>query len=362
MTTTAASPFEPVAADVNLPALERATLDRWDAERTFEATLEATRNAPRYSFYDGPPFATGLPHYGHLLAGILKDIVPRYWTMRGYHVERRFGWDCHGLPVEQEINKQLKISDRKQVLALGVDTYNEACRGIVKRYTSEWKRTVRRMGRWVDMENAYYTMDSAFMQSVWWVFRQMCDKGLIYEDYKVVPYSTGISTALSNFEANLDYRDVQDPALTIAFELVDEPGTFVLAWTTTPWTLPSNLGLAVHSDAEYVHIRVRPHPTAGPPHTSSLKRPLEKSFRKRSPEHYEIVLETKGRRAPRSGNTNPSSRTSPTKPTRRRLQSHSLRSRHHGLWCRYRSHGACLRGRRLFRLPEKRNPSRESSR
>ncbi len=254
MTTTAASPFEPVAADVNLPALERATLDRWDAERTFEATLEATRNAPRYSFYDGPPFATGLPHYGHLLAGILKDIVPRYWTMRGYHVERRFGWDCHGLPVEQEINKQLKISDRKQVLALGVDTYNEACRGIVKRYTSEWKRTVRRMGRWVDMENAYYTMDPAFMQSVWWVFRQLWDKGLIYEDHKVVPYSVGISTALSNFEANLDYRDVQDPALTIAFELVDEPGTFVLAWTTTPWTLPSNLGLAVHREHEYVKL------------------------------------------------------------------------------------------------------------
>ncbi len=254
MTTTAASPFEPVTADVNLPALERATLDRWDAERTFEATLEATRDAPRYSFYDGPPFATGLPHYGHLLAGILKDIVPRYWTMRGYHVERRFGWDCHGLPVEQEINKQLNISDRKQVLALGVDTYNEACRGIVKRYTGEWKRTVRRMGRWVDMENAYYTMDPAFMQSVWWVFRQLWDKGLIYEDHKVVPYSVGISTALSNFEAGQDYRDVQDPALTIAFELADEPGTFVLAWTTTPWTLPSNLGLAVHRDHEYVKL------------------------------------------------------------------------------------------------------------
>lgn len=254
MTTTAASPFEPVTADVNLPALERATLDRWDAERTFEATLEATRSAPRYSFYDGPPFATGLPHYGHLLAGILKDIVPRYWTMRGYHVERRFGWDCHGLPVEQEINKQLNISDRKQVLALGVDTYNEACRGIVKRYTGEWKRTVRRMGRWVDMENAYFTMDPAFMQSVWWVFRQLWDKGLIYEDHKVVPYSVGISTALSNFEAGQDYRDVQDPALTIAFELADEPGTYVLAWTTTPWTLPSNLGLAVHREHEYVKL------------------------------------------------------------------------------------------------------------
>ena len=227
-----ASLYEPVSAAVNLPAQERDVLAWWDAEKTFEATLEATKGSPRYSFYDGPPFATGLPHYGHLLAGILKDIVPRYWTMRGYHVERRFGWDCHGLPVEQEINKQLNISDRKQVLALGVDTYNEACRGIVKRYTSEWQRTVRRIGRWVDMENAYYTMDPTFMQSVWWVFRQLWDKGLIYEDHKVVHYSIGVSTALSNFEANLDYRDVQDPALTVRLpiegdaddaELLEEP-------------------------------------------------------------------------------------------------------------------------------------------
>jgi isoleucyl-tRNA synthetase len=286
--TPAASPFEPVSADVNLPAQERAVLDRWDAERTFEATLDATREAPRYSFYDGPPFATGLPHYGHLLAGILKDIVPRYWTMRGFHVERRFGWDCHGLPVEQEINKQLKISDRKQVLALGVDQYNEACRGIVKRYTSEWKRTVRRMGRWVDMENAYYTMDPAFMQSVWWVFRQLWDKGLVYEDHKVVHYSIGISTALSNFEAGLDYREVQDPALTVAFELVDEPGTFVLAWTTTPWTLPSNLGLAVHRDHAYVKL----HDRTTDRRYIVAEALWESLFHHTKPKHDATVLET----------------------------------------------------------------------
>ncbi len=283
-----ASPYEPVPAAVNLPEQERAVLHWWDAERTFEATLDATRSAPRYSFYDGPPFATGLPHYGHLLAGILKDIVPRYWTMRGYHVERRFGWDCHGLPVEQEINKALNISDRKQVLALGVDKYNEACRGIVKRYTSEWKATVRRIGRWVDMENAYYTMDPAFMQSVWWVFRQLWDKGLIYEDHKVVPYSVGISTALSNFEASQDYRDVQDPALTVAFELENEPGTFVLAWTTTPWTLPSNLGLAVHRDADYVKLYDR---------TTDRKYIVaaalwESVFHHTKPKHDAVVLET----------------------------------------------------------------------
>ncbi len=285
---TTASRYEPVSADVNLPAQERTVLSWWDAERTFEATLEATRSAPRYSFYDGPPFATGLPHYGHLLAGILKDIVPRYWTMRGYHVERRFGWDCHGLPVEQEINKQLKVSDRKQVLALGVDTYNEACRGIVKRYTSEWKHTVRRIGRWVDMENAYFTMDPTFMESVWWVFRQLWDKGLIYEDHKVVPYSVGISTALSNFEAGLDYRDVQDPALTVAFELAEEPDTFVLAWTTTPWTLPSNLGLAVHRDHDYVKLDDR---TTGRRYILAAAL-WEQLFHHGKPKHDASVIET----------------------------------------------------------------------
>ena len=283
-----ASLYEPVSAAVNLPAQERDVLAWWDAEKTFEATLEATKGAPRYSFYDGPPFATGLPHYGHLLAGILKDIVPRYWTMRGYHVERRFGWDCHGLPVEQEINKQLNISDRKQVLALGVDTYNEACRGIVKRYTSEWQRTVRRIGRWVDMENAYYTMDPTFMQSVWWVFRQLWDKGLIYEDHKVVHYSIGVSTALSNFEATQDYREVQDPALTVAFELDDEPNTFVLAWTTTPWTLPSNLGLAVHREHDYVKLHDRT--TA---RTYYLAAALwESVFLHAKPKHDASVMET----------------------------------------------------------------------
>jgi isoleucyl-tRNA synthetase len=247
--------FLPVTADVSLPAQEHTVLASWDAQSIFEKTLEATRNNQRYSFYDGPPFATGLPHYGHLLAGILKDVVPRYWTMRGYYVERRFGWDCHGVPVEQEINQALALSGRKQVLAYGVDKYNEACRGIVKRYAHEWRTTVRRIGRWVDMDNAYYTMDPSFMQTVWWVFKQLWDKGLIYEDYKVVPYSTGLSTPLSNFEAGENYQDVSDPALTVAFRLVDDPETSVIAWTTTPWTLPSNLALAVHRDHDYVTVR-----------------------------------------------------------------------------------------------------------
>jgi isoleucyl-tRNA synthetase len=246
--------FESARPDVNIPKKEEELLDFWEMNKIFEKSLEITRDKPFFSFYDGPPFATGLPHYGHLLAGTLKDIVPRYWTMRGYHVPRRFGWDCHGLPVENEINKSLNISSRKEVFAMGVDKYNAACKSIVTRYTSEWKKTVKRVGRWVDMDNAYFTMEPAFMQTVWWVFRQLWDKGLVYEDYKVVPYSTGLSTALSNFEASQNYKEVQDPAVTVAFRLASSEDTYLLAWTTTPWTLPSNLALAVGEDIEYVKI------------------------------------------------------------------------------------------------------------
>ena len=247
--------FQPVSSDVDFPKNEESVLSLWDQKKIFEKTLEATKGSKFYSFYDGPPFATGLPHYGHLLAGILKDIVPRYWTMKGYHVPRRFGWDCHGLPVEYEINKSLKIEDRKQVLAMGVDKYNAACRSIVQRYSTEWKASVRRIGRWVDMENAYFTMDVKFMESVWNVFKRLWDQGLVYEGYKVVKYSVGLSSPLSNFEANLNYKDVQDPAITVSFPVDGETDTHFLAWTTTPWTLPSNLGLAVGADLDYVLVK-----------------------------------------------------------------------------------------------------------
>lgn len=252
------TPFATVPADASLPAIEHEVLTLWDDNKIFERSLEQTANGPLFSFYDGPPFATGLPHYGHLLAGTIKDIVPRYWTMRGHHVPRRFGWDTHGLPVEQEINKQLGVSTRREVIELGVGTYNEACRGIVKRYTAEWKQTVRRVGRWVDMDNAYFTMDPGFMQSVWWVFKSLWDKGLIYEGYKVVPYSTGISSPLSNFESRQNMREgVQDPSLTVAFAVEGERDLLILAWTTTPWTLPSNMALAVRSDFKYARVHER---------------------------------------------------------------------------------------------------------
>lgn len=246
--------FSPVKPDVHLAKQEEQILNFWDQERIFQRSMEG-EGKKVYSFYDGPPFATGLPHYGHLLAGVLKDIVPRYWTMKGYRVPRRFGWDCHGVPVEFEINKTHKIDSRKDVFKMGVANYNAACRGIVKRYSEEWKATVRRVGRWVDMENPYYTMDIEFMQSVWWVMQQLFKKGLLYEGYKVVPYSVGISTPLSNFEANQNYKMVQDPALTVMFPLMNQENTFLLAWTTTPWTLPSNLALAVGRDIDYVKVK-----------------------------------------------------------------------------------------------------------
>lgn len=245
--------YSPVKPDVNLSQQEVEILNFWDQEKIFARTLDSSKKT--YSFYDGPPFATGLPHYGHLLAGVLKDVVPRYWTMKGFNVPRRFGWDCHGLPVEYEINKAHKIESRKDVLNMGVAQYNGLCRSIVKRYSEEWKSTVRRVGRWVDMENPYFTMDVSFMQSVWWVFQEMFNKGLIYEGHKVVPYSVGISTPLSNFEANLNYKMVQDPAITVTFPINEKPGVSMMAWTTTPWTLPSNLGLAVGLDIEYVQVK-----------------------------------------------------------------------------------------------------------
>lgn len=249
--------FNPVSPDIDIPEQELRILDLWDRDQTFKKSIERNQAKKTYSFYDGPPFATGLPHYGHLLAGVLKDIVPRYWTMQGYSVPRRFGWDCHGVPVEFEINKSLGLQSRKDILNYGVHKYNEACRGIVTRYANEWKKTVRRVGRWVDMEDPYFTMDLPFMQSVWDVFKRLFDRGLIYEGYKVVPYSTGISTPLSNFEANLNYRDVQDPAITVSFPLLSDPDVALLAWTTTPWTLPSNLGLAVHLEVDYVKARLK---------------------------------------------------------------------------------------------------------
>jgi len=229
---------------------------KWGAEDTFKKqdSLSLERGDKEYTFYDGPPFATGLPHYGHILAGTIKDVVTRYACQTGHHVSRRAGWDCHGLPVEYEIDQKLNITHRDQVLEMGVDKYNETCRGIVTRYTKEWERTVTRLGRWIDFENDYKTMDPTFMESVWWVFKELFKKDLVYQGYKVMPFSTACGTPLSNFEAGLNYKDVRDPAVVVSFPLKDEEGVSFVAWTTTPWTLPSNIALCVHPTMEYIKI------------------------------------------------------------------------------------------------------------
>lgn len=234
---------------------EKNVLKFWNENRIFESSVEQRRNAPPFTFYDGPPFATGLPHYGHLLAGTIKDVVPRYKTMKGFHVPRRFGWDCHGLPVENEIEKLHNLSGAAAIEEFGIANFNEECRKIVLRYTEEWKETVTRMGRWVDFGNTYRTMDVSFMESVWWVFKQLFDKELVYEGHKVMPFSAKLGTPLSNFEAGENYKEVDDPSLTITMPLVDDSETALLVWTTTPWTLVSNLAVMVNPNFEYVKIK-----------------------------------------------------------------------------------------------------------
>lgn len=234
---------------------ERSILKFWQEQNIFKKSLEKTRKGKNYIFYDGPPFATGLPHHGHIVASTIKDIIPRYFTMKGFYVDRRFGWDCHGLPIEQEIDKKFQMSASDFVAEHGVKKYNDECRGIVDRYVNEWEKTIGRLGRWVDFENDYKTMDLPFMESTWWVFKSIWDKGLIYQGNKIVPYSPALQTALSNFEAGQNYQDIQDPAVTVLFRTKEDANTYFAAWTTTPWTLPSNLSLCTHPEIEYVKVK-----------------------------------------------------------------------------------------------------------
>ncbi|MEU4220010.1 isoleucine--tRNA ligase [Actinoplanes sp. NPDC026623] len=244
-----------VPASPDLPAVERAVLDHWAADKTFEASVDARpaghNGSNEYVFYDGPPFANGLPHYGHLFTGYVKDLVPRYQTMRGRRVERRFGWDTHGLPAEVEAEKQLGITTKAQILELGVDKFNAACRDSVLAYTKDWERYVTRQARWVDFGNDYKTLDPDYMESVMWAFKTLHDKGLVYEGFRVLAYCFRCETPLSNTETRMDdvYRDRTDPAVTVWFTL--DTGEKIGVWTTTPWTLPSNLALAVGPDIEY---------------------------------------------------------------------------------------------------------------
>ena len=234
--------------------MENSILEFWENENIFQKSLQQSKEADPYVFYDGPPFATGLPHHGHLTASTIKDIIPRYWTMQGKHVSRRFGWDCHGVPIEWEIDKKLKMSAQEAVAKLGVKGYNDECRSIVQRYVAEWRSTITRLGRWVDFDDDYKTMDPWYMESVWWVFKQLWDKGLVYKGFKVMPISTALGTPLANFEVSQNYRDVQDPAVTVLFKIKDQE-SYLAAWTTTPWTLPSNLAVCVGDEIDYVLVR-----------------------------------------------------------------------------------------------------------
>ena len=311
--------FKPVSNKVAFPQMEENILKAWEANSTFEKSLKRNEGKERYKFYDGPPFATGLPHYGHLLAGTIKDIVPRYQTMRGKYVERRFGWDTHGLPIEALAQDDLGVAGAPEIKALGIDKFNEHCRSKVLRYVSEWRKTVTRMGRWVDFDHDYKTMNPEFMETIWWVFKQLWNQGRVYKSHRIMPYSWKLSTPLSNFEAGSNYKDVQDPTVTVRTPVVafgadrisdlksqisdvggqisklqalKDAGTtiYLLIWTTTPWTLPENLMMCAGAKIDYVAVR----------DVTDDKKPIYIMAKARLPhifkkeEQYELVAEFKG--------------------------------------------------------------------
>ena len=290
--------FKNVSNKVAFPKMEEEILAFWRDDSTFEKSLKRNEGKKRYKFYDGPPFATGLPHYGHLLAGTIKDIVPRYQTMRGKYVERRFGWDTHGLPIEALAQEALGVSGAHEIKALGIDKFNEQCRSMVLKYVGEWRKTVTRMGRWVDFDNDYKTMNPDFMETIWWVFKQLWEQGRVYKSHRIMPYSWKLSTPLSNFEAGSNYKDVQDPTVTVRTRLLDSLGKldsldgtiYLLVWTTTPWTLPENLMMCVGADIDYVAVRDLTD-DARPVYLMAKAR-LPAIFKK--PEQYEIAAELKG--------------------------------------------------------------------
>ncbi|HQK10310.1 MAG TPA: isoleucine--tRNA ligase, partial [Rectinema sp.] len=261
--------YKPVDPKVNFPKQEESIVQFWEEQNIFQKSVSQREGAPEFSFYDGPPFATGLPHFGHFVPGTIKDIFPRYKTMRGYHVERRFGWDCHGLPVENLIEKELGLNSKTDIERYGIAEFNEACRGSVLRYVKEWRQIVTRLGRWVDFDHDYKTMEPDYMESIWWVVKSLWDKGLIYEGHYILPYCPRCSTVLSNHELSLGgYEDVSDPAITVRFRItglpisLDDPSladladgsTYFVAWTTTPWTLVSNLALCLGPDIDYACV------------------------------------------------------------------------------------------------------------
>ena len=288
--------FAAYDSNASFAQLEEEVLKFWEENDVFTKSLEWRKDAPPYVFYDGPPFATGLPHYGHLLAGTIKDVIPRYQTMRGRYVERTFGWDCHGLPIEALAQEKLGLAGAPAIMERGVDVFNEQCRSMVLRYVKEWRQIVTRMGRWVDFDNGYKTMDATFMESIWWVFKQLWDQGRVYKAHRIMPYSWKLNTPLSNMEAGSNYQDVQDPAVTIRMKVLDHvfPGAeklqvYILIWTTTPWTLPANLAVCVGPDIDYCLVR------DGDTDDAYILAKARLSTYYKSEDEYQVLLECKGR-------------------------------------------------------------------
>ena len=259
--------FKQVDPRQSFPDVEHRIMKYWEDNDIFEKSVKARKDRKKYVFFDGPPFANGLPHYGHILANALKDAVTRYWTMRGYYVPRTNGWDCHGLPVEYEIEKNLKLSGRKDIVDYGVDKFNDSCRNSVFRYTGEWTEMFKRIGRWVDLDDTYATLDNSYMESIWWIFKQIWDKDMIYSGYKSMHICPRCETPLSNFEVTQGYKDVTDLSVTCKFKLKEDAleaisakkneDVYVLAWTTTPWTLPGNVALAFGQKVKYVKFAIK---------------------------------------------------------------------------------------------------------
>ncbi len=292
--------FKPVDPKVDFPSQEENVLKFWQDNDIFKKSISQREGAEDFVFYDGPPFATGLPHFGHFIPSTIKDIIPRYQTMKGKKVERRFGWDCHGLPIENLIEKELGINSKHEIEQMGIDKFNDACRASVLRYTSEWRKTITRMGRWVDFDNDYKTMNPEFMESIWWVAKSLWDKNLIYEGKYILPYCPRCSTVLSTHELAQGYKDVQDQTVTVRFKITKAPknikdeqiangNTYFLAWTTTPWTLPSNLGLCMGPEIDYVKILDK---ASGDYYIFAEAR-LQAYYK--NPDEYEIIYKEKGK-------------------------------------------------------------------
>src|SRR3989339_800425 len=236
---------------------EERILEFWRENKTFSKTLSATKGEKKFIFYDGPPFATGQIHYGHILGSTVKDVIGRYKTMQGYHVPRKWGWDCHGLPIENIVEQELNIAGHKEIEKLGIDKFVEYARSKVLQYDRDWEKGIERIGRWVDFRGSYKTMDNTFIESVWWALSELNKKNLIYEGVRVLAYCSRCETPIANSEIAMDnsYQDISDISVYVKFELEDEPGTYLLAWTTTPWTLPGNTAVAINKNIDYVKAK-----------------------------------------------------------------------------------------------------------